>query len=378
MKKILIFLVCFSLILTGCNKNIDNMNLNEKIEYTLKNMTLEEKIAQMLIIYYTSSIYDATLSNTIKTYNPGGFILFSENISGHNQLLNFINKMQEDSKIPMFISIDQEGGLVQRLYPKADIEVSLIPAMSEVGKSGNPDEAYNIGKLIGKDLNKYGINVNFAPVIDVVSNEESFVSNRSFGNEVDLVSDMGIEIARGLREENVIPVFKHFPNHGAVIADSHYDLPVLNKSLEELKDHDFIPFKNAIKNNAEIIMIGHISVPQLDENTPASLSKVIITDILRNQLGFNGLVITDALNMGALTKNYSQEEILINTINAGVDLLLMPGSSKQTISIIKNAIETGKIKEEQINNSVKRILKLKFSNEETFKKYFEKNKKPLT
>lgn len=377
MKKILLCILCIiSLLFTGCEEklDIDNMTIDEKVDYALKNMTLDEKIAQMLIVYYNSYVYDDTLSNVIKKLNPGGFILFNENIKNHNQLTDFINSMQKDSKIPMFISIDQEGGKVQRLYPREDLEVSYIPAMKEIGETNNPQEAYNIGKQIGKDLKRYGINVDFAPVVDINIYSNNGIGNRAFGDNAYLVSDMGIELAKGLREEGITPTFKHFPGHGSVETDSRYDLPVLNKTLGELMSWDLKPFINAIENNAEIIMIGHIAVPELDNNTPASLSKVVITDILRNQLGFNGLVVTDALNMGALTKNYTQEEIIINAIKAGVDLLLMPGSSKTTISTVKEAIENGKIKEVQINESVKRILNLKFANADNFKSYYQKLK----
>lgn len=377
MKKILLCILCIiSLLFTGCEEklDIDNMTIDEKVDYALKNMTLDKKIAQMLIVYYNSYDYDDTLSNVIKKLNPGGFILFNENIKNHNQLTDFINSMQKDSKIPMFISIDQEGGKVQRLYPREDLEVSYIPSMKEIGETNNPQEAYNIGKQIGKDLKRYGINVDFAPVVDINTNTNNGIGSRAFSDDANLVSQMGLELAKGLREEGIIPTFKHFPGHGSVETDSHYDLPVLNKTLGELMNWDLKPFINAIENNAEIIMIGHIAVPELDNNTPASLSKVVITDILRNQLGFNGLVVTDALNMGALTKNYSQEEIIINAIKAGVDLLLMPGSSKTTISTVKEAIENGKITEERINESVKRILNLKFANADNFKSYYQKLK----
>ncbi|NLM63646.1 MAG: glycoside hydrolase family 3 protein [Mollicutes bacterium] len=337
-------------------------------------MTLEEKIAQMIVIYYISDEYDNLLSNVIQNVNPGGFILLKENITNNNQLLEFIRKMQEDSKIPMFITIDQEGGTVQRLHKKNDIKVETIPDMKTIGDTKDYNKAYEIGKQIGKDLYKYGINMNFAPVIDIYSNSDNtLMETRSFGNNPDIVSNMGIEVARGLIEEQIIPVYKHFPGHEDTSVDSHYDLPILNKTYDELLDFELIPFIKAIENDAKAIMVGHIATPKItNDNTPASLSKIMITDILRERLGFDGIVITDALNMVSLTKNYTQKEIIIKAINAGANMLLMPGSSKQTISIIKEAIEQKEIEEKLITNSAKKILELKFSNNAYFEDYYKK------
>lgn len=375
MKKIIIYILIISLLTIGCNKkNISNMTLEEKVDYAINNMTLEEKIAQMIVIYYISDEYDNLLSNVIQNVNPGGFILLKENITNNNQLLEFIRKMQEDSKIPMFITIDQEGGTVQRLHKKNDIKVETIPDMKTIGDTKDYNKAYEIGKQIGKDLYKYGINMNFAPVIDIYSNSDNtLMETRSFGNNPDIVSNMGIEVARGLIEEQIIPVYKHFPGHGDTSVDSHYDLPILNKTYDELLDFELIPFIKAIENDAKAIMVGHIATPKItNDNTPASLSKIMITDILRERLGFDGIVITDALNMASLTKNYTQKEIIIKAINAGANMLLMPGSSKQTISIIKEAIEQKEIEEKLITNSTKKILELKFSNNAYFEDYYKK------
>jgi beta-N-acetylhexosaminidase len=168
---------------------------------------------------------------------------------------------------------------------------------------------------------------------------------------------MAISLAKGLEDNNVIATYKHFPGHGDTDVDSHIDLPVSNKTLQELENEELIPFKSAIENNAKIIMIGHIALPEITgDDTPASLSKVIITDILKNQMGYKGLVITDALNMSALTKNYSYEEIYIKAIDAGVDLLLMPNSSKEAVEYIKNSVS-----EERIDESVRKILTFKYT-----------------
>jgi beta-N-acetylhexosaminidase len=172
---------------------------------------------------------------------------------------------------------------------------------------------------------------------------------------------MGIALGKGLSDSGIIPVYKHFPGHGDTNEDSHYTLPILNKTKDELYNLELKPFIDAIKGGAKVIMVGHIALPQITgDNTPASLSSVIVKDLLIDELGFKGVVTTDALNMGALTKNYTAEKILINAINAGVDMLLMPGSSKATITMIEKALNEGKITEDQINNSVRKILTLKY------------------
>jgi len=380
MKKIIVTLAIMFIFIVGFiffkdfNKIDDDakLSINQKVDKILKGMTLEEKIGQMLVIYYTSTSYDKTLQSAIRDVKPGGFILFKENITGHEQLTNYINGMQEDSDIPMFISIDQEGGLVQRLKTLSDANITIIPSMEKLGKMNDENLSYEVGGVIGNELNAMGINMDFAPVIDINSNpNNTVIGDRSFGNSAELVSRMGIAVAKGLTSSGVIPVYKHFPGHGDTNEDSHYDLPVLTKTKEELYDLELKPFIEAINNDAKVIMIGHLAVPKITgDNTPASLSSKIIKDLLIEELGFKGVVITDALNMGALTNNYTTEEILINTINAGVDMLLMPGSSKTSLTTIKKAIEDGKITEQQINNSVRKILTLKYESG-----LFEKNTK---
>lgn len=363
--KFIVPILIVAFVVTGCLyfDKIDEKDLTteQKVNKLLSKMSLEEKIGQMLVIYYTKDTYDNTLDNTIKNIGPGGFILFKENIDNYNQLTTFIKSMQENSKVPMLISIDQEGGIVQRLK-NIDDEVSIIPAMVEVGATNDEKLAFEIGQLIGKELSVFGINMNYAPVIDINSNpNNTVIGNRAFGSDYELVSKMGIATAKGLKESNVISVYKHFPGHGDTLEDSHETLPILNKTKEELYQLELKPFIDAINNGAEVIMIGHIAVPKLTgDNTPASLSKVVITDLLKEELKFKGIVITDALNMGALEG--SSEEIIVKAINAGVDMLLMPGSSKITVSIIKSAIVNKQITEEQINNSVRKILTLKYNN----------------
>lgn len=339
----------------------DKSKSKESVTYQLEDLTLEEKIGQMLIYFDHHSVMDFTLKEELETYKPGGFILFGDNFTNYSDTLNFIESIKSTAKIPLFISVDQEGGRVQRLKQLEDVPVTIIPSMLELGNTKNCLLAYGVGKVIAEELQVFGINMDFAPVLDIVeSGNNTAIGTRSFGDDAILVSNMGISLAQGLQDNGVIAVYKHFPGHGSTIVDSHYDLPVLTKTKEELLTFDLLPFQNAIDNGAEVIMVGHLAVPSITgDNVPASLSKTVITDLLKNEMGYKGLVVTDALNMKALTQHYSEKEIYELAINAGVDLLLMPNSLSSAVTLIKESITEGTITEEQINRSVKKILDLK-------------------
>lgn len=332
------------------------------ISKLLEEMTLEEKIGQMMIIHYREPKLDETLSNMLETIKPGGFIFFKENLVTYEDSLELIKSIKDSAKIPMFLSIDQEGGKVDRLKTIKGISFSNMPAMSEIGKTNNEDIAYGTGAQIAHNLKMLDLNMNFAPVLDIYSNpKNTVIGTRSFGDNVEIVSKMGLALSKGLKDNDIIPVYKHFPGHGNTETDSHVALPIVTKSKEELLKEELIPFKNAITNGAEVIMIGHLAVPSITNSyIPASLSKKIITNLLKEELNYQNIVITDALNMKALTDNYSEKEIIEKAINAGVDILLMPENPINAVNIIKEGITSGSIKEEQINSSVKKILNLKY------------------
>lgn len=376
MKKKVIVLIILILFGFGIYKIVPvfkNKNVSSKKEYTevdkyvdekINGMSLREKIAQMLILYYYSDTVSDSLTSTLKEVKPGGFILFGENISTYSNTVNFVKTLQKNSDIPLIISIDQEGGLVQRFKSSKDMQVTKIPPMYNVGSTNDENIAYNVGRVIAEELRVIGVNVDFAPVLDIYSNPKNkVIGDRSFGTDKDKVSKMGLSLSKGLSDNGVIPVFKHFPGHGDTEVDSHYNLPVINRTKEELFNRELVPFINAIENGAKIIMIGHIALPKIiGDDTPASLSYEIVTKLLKEELGYNGLVITDALNMGAVTNKYSNSEIYEKAINSGVDLLLMPGGSKPTIDLIENSVKEGRIKEKIIDSSVRKILKFKYLN----------------
>ena len=366
MKKIFCFLIVLLFMTSGCHKKIDTPLIEKEEEVNkvleqVKEMSLEEKIGQMLIVSYEGTRVDDKLASLLKQVKPGGFVLFANNFSDYEQSKQFITDIKSSSDIPMFISLDQEGGRVQRIKNFSDQEVTLIPPMYELGLTGNEDLAYQVGKVIGEELRVFDINMNFAPVLDIFSNpRNTVIGDRSFGTTSDIVTKMAIPLANGLEDTGIIPVYKHFPGHGDTLEDSHDTLPIVNKTKDELMNFELVPFKQAINEGAEIIMIGHIAVPSITgDYIPASLSKVFIQDLLKEELGFDGLVITDGLNMKALTNLYSEEEIYVNAILAGVDILLMPEFSMNTIEIIKNAVLNGQIPLDRIDEAVIKILTLK-------------------
>lgn len=331
----------------------------DEIASQIENMSLEEKIGQLLIISIKENSMNPELEERLAKIKPGGIILFKDNITNYQNTLKLINDLKDNSEIPLFISTDQEGGRVQRISSLGDLTFTTIPSMEKLGSYNDFNLTYEVGKVIGEELRLLGINLDFAPVVDVVR-DQNFIGDRSFGSNPFLVGLHGLSLAKGLNAAGVISCFKHFPNHGFTITDSHQALPILKETKEELLNTGFLPYKMAIEENiADLIMIGHLSLPNItSDNTPASLSKVLITDILKNELGYQGLVITDALNMEAITNNYQEKEIYEKALNAGVDILLMP-LSDNVIDIIKDLVLEKKVSIDKINESVKKILLLK-------------------
>lgn len=383
-KKFIILFIFIITILTGCsnnkkvsNKDFEKLSIEEKVNYKMDNLSIDEKIAQMLIVYYIGDEYDENLSNIIKEVKPGGFILMSDNITTYDRTLNFVKGMQNDSDIPMIISTDEEGGSVQRIKGIRDISVTDIPYMYYLGQTKDKNLAYKVGEIIANELRTIGVNLTYAPVMDIYSNpNNTVIGKRSFGSDPNTVYDMATSLKNGIEDNLVNTCIKHFPGHGDTETDSHFEIPIINKTLVELENSDLLPFIKSI-NGTNMIMVGHIALPKITNSSiPASLSKEIVTDLLKNKYNYRGLVITDALNMRSLTDNYSDKEIYTMAINAGVDLLLMPNGSKNAIKYIKEAIDDEEIDINTINESVRKILTYKYSNiKENYldKSYLNKN-----
>lgn len=376
------FLLLFLLfLLTGCcytkdnkiNNSISNdekKNINdtdeiireekELINDKINSMTLDEKIGQMIITGFDGSEYNDDMDRLINEYKVGGVILFARNIEDSSQMIELTRALQENNNnIPLFISIDEEGGRVSRLPD----DIEKFPAAFDIGLINNDQTAYENGKEIGYTLKRLGINLDYAPVLDIYSNENNTViGDRAFSKEESIVSTMGIATMEGIEDADIIPVVKHFPGHGDTEVDSHYGLPIVYKTLEELRNFEFIPFVKAIESGCDVIMVSHIILNEVDSSNPASLSKIVISDLLRKDMGFDKVVITDDMSMGAITSIMSIEEACIKSIEAGCDILLLGNAYEeieQVINSIKLKLYNGEISEEQINKSVKRILELK-------------------
>lgn len=348
------------------NTELRNLNdifseTNEWTESKISSMTLREKIAQMIVTYSDgfslsngSKEYNR-LSNLISNEKVGGIIFFKGNSVQQAELSNTLQSLSET---PLLISADYERGTKMRLD-----DGSLFPSNMALGATRNPELAYQMGLEIAKECKAIGVHQNYAPVVDVNNNSLNPIINvRSYGEDPELVSMMADKFIKGMQDGNVIATAKHFPGHGDTDIDSHSDLPVLNFSKERLDNLELIPFKSAIKNNVMSVMIAHLSLPSLDDepNVPASLSQNIVDGLLLNEMKFNGLVVTDALNMAGVVKHFSTGEVALRCVNAGIDLILMPQGETKTIDAIENAVNNGTVSVDRIENSVRKILNAKY------------------
>ncbi|MEG0773437.1 beta-N-acetylhexosaminidase [Clostridium sp.] len=344
------------------DKDVEPVDPVDPIREQISKMTLGEKIGQMFVVGVDGYNLNDSTKSLIENYKVGGVILFRNNIQDSNQLLQLLNSVKEANlinKIPLFLSVDEEGGRVSRM-PQG---LKKIPTNKIIGEIDNKDFSYNIGRTIAGEVRSYGFNMDFAPVLDVNSNPNNpVIGDRAFGANPNIVTRLGIETMKGFQTEEVIPVVKHFPGHGDTSVDSHIGLPTVNNDLKRLESFELIPFEEAIKNKADAIMIAHILLPELDKDNPSSMSKVVITDILRDKLKFHGVVITDDMTMGAIMENYNIGEAAIKSVKAGTDIVLVCHGYDREVEVIntlKEAVAKGDISEERINESVYRILKLK-------------------
>lgn len=334
----------------------------DPIEKQINEMTLEEKVGQLMIIGLEGEeISDKDIEN-IQQYKIGGFIFFSRNINNGDQVLNLLNSLKEESKdnnIPLFLSIDEEGGVVSRL---SKIYKNL-PSAATLGNKNDDELSFNYGKNLGLKTKSLGFNINFAPVLDINSNPNNpVIGNRAYGDDAELVSKIGIEVMNGIKSQNVIAVAKHFPGHGDTHVDSHLELPIIDKSLDELYNLEIIPFKKAINEGIDAIMVAHILFTQVDNKYPATMSKEIINDILRERLGFNGVVISDDMTMGAIIDNYTIEEASVQFLKSGGDIVLVCHGIENVQLVynqILNSVNDESLSVDDIDKKVYRILKLK-------------------
>lgn len=368
---------------------------NDYISSLMENMTLRDKITQMMMVdfrYWDNNTSDKipqqnfTVMNdqvrkAVEDFNFGAVIFFAQNLVSTEQSFNLSYAFQEaatkDGGIPLIICADQEGGSVYRLGSG-----TALPGNMALGATGNPEYAKDAGRVIGSELISVGINTNLSPVVDVNNNANNpVIGLRSYSDDAQYVGVMASEVISGMSEHNVIGCAKHFPGHGDTATDSHYGLPIVNKTLDELNNCELLPYNVAIENGIKMIMTAHILYPELEKDTiysektkkneslPATMSDDIITKLLKTEMGFEGIVVTDAMNMSAISSKWSQSQAAINAINAGVDMLCMPcylhspDDLRNLETIINNiikAVNDGKISESRIDDAVYRILNIKY------------------
>ncbi|WP_010098299.1 beta-N-acetylhexosaminidase [Ornithinibacillus scapharcae] len=353
---------------TNANPNVHHINVYSdpakhlpSTKRLLESMTLEEKIGQMIIAGIDGTTPTPETKKLIKDYHVGGIIFFSDNLTSYKQslaLINVLKQLNSVNEIPLFLSVDQEGGRVTRLPGLEE-----HPSNKEIGLQDDPRLSYQYGSILAKELLAFGMNVNFAPVVDVNNNPKNpVIGDRAFGNNVPLVSRLSIPMMKGMKDNQIIPVIKHFPGHGDTEVDSHLELPRIDKTMQELQQVELVPFKEAIAEGAEVVMVAHILFPQLDSQYPSSMSKPIITDLLREKLGFNGVIITDDMMMDAIENHYEIGEAAVQSVKAGSDILLISEHYEdivRAIDAVKGAVENGEISEKRIDESVERIIRLK-------------------
>lgn len=344
--------------------------IKTELEKQLDKMSLHEKIGQLFIVrpeslnlnhqnLGTRELQDE-MREILRDYPPGGVVFFSENISSPEQITSFTKSLQEESKIPLLMAIDEEGGRVSRIARSPNFDVPKFESIENIGEMNDVSQAYNVGYVIGSYLKDYGFNLNFAPVADMNTNPENVViGDRSFGSDPELVSKMILANINGLHDANVMSATKHFPGHGNTKGDTHLGYVSIEENWDELKERELIPFISSF-DETDMVMISHIATPNItSDHLPASLSKEMIEGKLKKELGYNGIIISDAMEMEAITKEYSSKDAAVKGLLAGLDIILMPRDYMAAYQGILDAVENGEITEARINESVLKILKVK-------------------
>nr|WP_309098208.1 beta-N-acetylhexosaminidase [Fredinandcohnia onubensis] len=327
---------------------------------------LRRKIGQLMVVGFKGITASEEIKELIREHHVGGIILFGRNIGTPEEILSLTTELQQVAKDaghehPLLICIDQENGVVRRLGEGT----TIFPGAMLLGATGNPDNAYEVGVATGKELKALGINWNLAPVMDVNNNPENpVIGVRSFGESADKVSEFGRMAMKGMQEAGVITTLKHFPGHGDTNVDSHLDLPVISHNIERLEQIELKPFVDSIAAGADTVMSAHVYFPAIADTpgVPATLSRKVITGLLREKLGFDGVVTTDCMEMNAIANTIGTAKGGVEAIKAGVDLIMVSHLhhlQKETIDAIVTAVESGEIDEAQIEAAVARVTRLK-------------------
>jgi len=338
------------------------------VDELLSRMTVEQKVGQLLMITVSDpttglelASLDSRFRSLFRTLQPGGVILFGGNLDTVPQSIRLINALQEMSRVRLFVATDEEGGTVSRLNASGHIPATPIPSAQVIGETQDPQLAYETGRVIGEEMGALGFNMDLAPVADVLTNPRNVViGTRSFGTQAQLVARMVAEEVRGLQSVGICAVLKHFPGHGGTANDTHISTVVDPEPFSTMKRIALVPFERGIDAGASAILIAHVEYPDVTgSRTPASLSPAIVNHLLRRELGFNGVIMTDAMNMAAITKFAPPDEAAVDAIRAGCDIVLMPQDVPAVYRALLAAVRDGSIPERRLDESVRRILALK-------------------
>lgn len=341
--------------------NDKTIPLDERVEDILNQMTQAEKVGQMVMIGVQGTQVNDDSLYMLNEYNIGGIVLFDRNMENRQQVQKLTADLQANApeKLPLFIGIDEEGGDVVRMKN----ELTPPPSAKELGETNEPEQAKIWADRTAKELKDLGINLNFAPVADVGSNDR-----RSYSTDAQKVTEFVVNAGKGYADNNLLYCLKHFPGIGKGQVDTHLDAYSVPADSETLRSEDLVPFKSAVEQlpiDKYFIMVSHLTYSAFDENAPASLSMEITTGILRDELGYQGIIITDDLEMGAISKHYTFEEAGVKAVLAGADIVLVCHEYEHEIAVyngILKAVRNGTISEERLNDSVRRIIKTKLMN----------------
>lgn len=335
----------------------------------LDSLTLEQKIGQLFMIRPEAladkdvvTEWDDAMAERLAQYPAGGVVLFGQNIVSPDQLAALTGAFQKAGSVPLFIGVDEEGGKVARIARNDAFDVTRYDSMAAVGASGDPEQARGAGRTIGGYLAAYGFNLDFAPVADVYTNpENTVIGDRAFSSDPQEAAEMVCAAIEGFHSAGILTCVKHFPGHGDTRDDTHDGVVTVDKTWDELLGCELVPFIAALEQT-DMVMAAHITAPAVtSDGLPASLSYEMITGRLRDELGYDGVVITDSLEMGAVAGQYAPAESAVLAVKAGVDIVLMPSDYAAAFEGVVQAVKEGALTEERIDQSVLRILTLKLA-----------------
>ena len=377
---ILTVILFYGLVLTSCSNDDTVTPPPAEVEAMLKKMTLREKVGQMFFVRVESldpsiewTTYDdlANLKNqeiTMKMrkvnhdYPVGGIILYAWNIEDETQLASIIKQVRSLNGSPL-LCIDEEGGRVSRIANNPNFHVKKYESMAAIGATGDPKNAYECGNTIGTYLKRYDFDIDFAPVADVNTNPDNIIIGpRAFSDDPAVAAPMVTNYLQGLKDAGITGCIKHFPGHGDTTNDTHSGYVQSLKTWDEMNQCEMVTFRAGIQWGCQLIMTAHIAVPNVTgTNIPSTLSPVVLQDKLRGELGYQNIIITDGMEMGAITKHYTSGEAAVGSIKAGVDIVLGPRDFTEAFDAVIAAVNNGTLSEERINQSVRRILTLRYA-----------------